>query len=264
MRMNEYPRLSVVREDDVLTITLDDPTRRNPQSPRMWESLMDIGDSLDEGVTAVILAGAGESFSSGLDRRLFTPEGIPGEPALTDLARMERSAAEQAIARWQRAFTQWRDLRPVVIAVVQGHAVGAGFQLALAADLLIVAEDAQMSMRETRIGLIPDLGGTAELIGALGYRRALDLCLSGRALSGEEAHRWGLAVDCVPASRLRERAEQLIAQVRTSPFAAALDAKGLLAADGRERRELQVARERAAQVERLRILDRAMGASDVP
>ena len=110
---------------------------------------------------------------------MLAPGGMPGEPDLLRLAAAS-SDLDATIAGFQRGFTVWGDLRAVVVAVVQGHAIGAGFQLALAADLRLLADDAQLAMRETSLGLVPDLGGTAPLVRLVGYARALEICATGR------------------------------------------------------------------------------------
>ena len=82
----------------------------------------------------------------------------------------ERRAAAEVIAPFQQGFAAWADVPAVVVAAVQGHAIGAGFQLALAADLRVVADDVQLAMRETSLGLVPDLGGTGPLVALVGWR----------------------------------------------------------------------------------------------
>ncbi len=136
-------------------------------------------------------------------------EGIPGERSLADLALVDDAEFDAAIADFQRAFTWWRERPVVTVAAVQGHAIGAGFQLALACDLMIVSEDAQLAMREVNLGLVPDLAGTWPLVQAVGQRRALELCLTGRAVSGPEAADIGLALACVGDDELDGAAEDL-------------------------------------------------------
>ena len=85
-------------------------------------------------------------------------EGVDGELPLSGMADLSDADFDAAIAGFQHAFTCWRDVDPIVIAAVQGHAIGAGFQLALGADLIVVANDVQFSMKETQLGLVPDLG----------------------------------------------------------------------------------------------------------
>ena len=88
---------------------------------------------------------------------------------------------------------------------MQGHAIGAGFQLALACDLRVVAEDVSFAMRETSLGLVPDLAGTEPLVACVGYARALEICATGRAVRADEAVRLGLAQVAVPGGGARRR-----------------------------------------------------------
>ena len=103
-------------------------------------------------------------------------------------------ALDAAIAGFQEAFTWWRRPDLVSVAAVQGHAVGAGFQLALACDVRVVADDVQLAMREPSLGLVPDLVGTWPLVQAVGYSRALEICLSGRWVGADEAVAIGIAL----------------------------------------------------------------------
>lgn len=151
-------RLTV--DDAVATVTLTNPAKRNAQSPALWRALTEAGRALPGTVRVVVLRGEGMSFSAGLDRQAFTPEGFDGEPSFLDMARGPEAELDATIAEYQEAFTWWRRNDLVSIAAVQGHAIGAGFQLALACDLRIVAEDVQFAMRETSLGLVPDLTGT--------------------------------------------------------------------------------------------------------
>jgi len=142
---------------------------------------------------------------------------------------------------------------------VQGHAVGAGFQLALACDLRVVADDVSFAMKETSLGLVPDLAGTWPLVEALGYAAALEVCVTGRPVLAQEAVASGLASMAVPAQRLRETVDDLVAAVLAAPAGAAVATKHLLSgARGRTPSEQQAA-ERGAQRDRLRELARAAG-----
>lgn len=144
----------------IATVTLANAAKRNAQSPAMWRALAEAGSLLPGNVRIAVLRGEGQSFSAGLDRQAFTPEGFDGEPSFIDLARGSDGALDATIAEYQEAFTWWRRNDLVSIAAVQGHAIGAGFQLALACDLRVVAPDVQFAMRETSLGLVPDLTGT--------------------------------------------------------------------------------------------------------
>ncbi len=129
-------------------------------------------------------------------------EGIEGEPSFTDLARGSDAKLDAAIAGFQEAFTWWRRNDIVSIAAVQGHGDRAGFQLALACDLRVVADDVQFAMRETSLGLVPDLAGTHPLVGLVGRARALEICATGRFVAAEEAVSTGLANISVPREQL--------------------------------------------------------------
>lgn len=184
----------------VATVTLHRPDVRNAQTPRMWHALAAIGASLDEQpeVRVVVLRGSGVGFSAGLDRRLLDPAGPPpGEEAVSELLSMDAAALSERIDTYQQGFLFLRDPRRVSIAAVHGHAIGAGFQLALSCDLRLAARDATFSMREAALGLVPDLTGTAPLVEAVGYSRALELCATARTIDADEALRTGLLLDVV-------------------------------------------------------------------
>ncbi|KND24113.1 enoyl-CoA hydratase/isomerase family protein [Streptomyces acidiscabies] len=245
-------RLTV--EDALATVTLTNPAKRNAQSPAMWRALAEAGRSLPGSVRVVVLRGEGRSFSAGLDRQMFTPEGIEGEPSFVDLARRGDAELDAAIAEFQEGFTWWRRSDVVSVAAVQGHAIGAGFQLALACDLRVVADDVQFAMRETSLGLVPDLTGTHPLVSLVGYGRAAEICLTGRYVHAEEAVRIGLANTAVPAADLDTAVKDLTTALLAAPRDAVVETKALLqGAPGRSYDD-QRAAERAAQARRLRDL----------
>jgi len=232
---------------------LDRPDRLNAQTPHLWEALAETGRSLPDGTRVVVVRGEGRAFSAGLDKAAFTPAGIPGAAGLPQLAAMPESVADTHIARFQEGFTWLRRPDIVSVAAVQGHAIGAGFQLALACDLRVLADDAQLAMAETTLGLVPDLGGTAPLVAAVGYPRALEICVTGRRVGAEEAHRIGLATLVVPAAELAAATRDLVAALLAAPAGAVAETKALLLrAAGAEGRSGQEAAERAAQLRRLR------------
>jgi enoyl-CoA hydratase/carnithine racemase len=137
---------------------------------------------------------------------------------------------------------------------VHGHAIGGGFQLALGTDIRIVAEDAQFTMAEPTLGLVPDLGGTKRLADLVGYSRAVEICLTGRRVSAAEAYDIGLASRVVPAEGLDAAIEQTVAALLAVDRDAAAETKALLlAARGRSQSD-QEAAERLAQYRRLRAL----------
>ncbi|NMI57396.1 MULTISPECIES: enoyl-CoA hydratase/isomerase family protein [unclassified Streptomyces] len=245
-------RLTV--DDAIATVTLTNPTKRNAQSPALWRALTEAGRSLPGTVRVVVLRAEGQSFSAGLDRQAFTPEGFDGEPSFIDLARGADAELDATIAEYQEAFTWWRRSDVVSIAAVQGHAIGAGFQLALACDLRVVADDVQFAMRETSLGLVPDLTGTHPLVSLVGYARALEICATGRFVSAEEAERTGLANLAVPVDQLEDAVRDLAAAVLAAPRDAVVETKALLRGAQERTYEEQRVAERAAQARRLRDL----------
>ncbi|PNG22906.1 enoyl-CoA hydratase/isomerase family protein [Streptomyces cahuitamycinicus] len=245
-------RLTV--DDAIATVTLTNRAKRNAQSPALWRALAEAGRQLPGSVRVVVLRAEGKSFSAGLDRQAFTPEGFDGEPSFVDLARGADAELDATIAEYQEAFTWWRRSDIVSVAAVQGHAVGAGFQLALACDLRVVADDVQFAMRETSLGLVPDLTGTHPLVGLVGYARALEICVTGRFVAAEEAVNTGLANVAVPAGQLDGTVRDLASAVLAAPRDAVIETKALLrGAQDRTFEEQRVA-ERQAQGRRLRDL----------
>lgn len=232
---------------------------RNAQTPAMWRALAAVGDRLPPDVRVVVLTGEGRSFSAGLDRALIDGTGIPGEAGLVDMARMAPDELDAGIAGIQQAFAWWREHDAVTVAAVHGHAVGAGFQLALACDLLLVAGDAQLAMREPSLGLVPDLGGTHALTEAVGYRRALEICATGRWVGADEAVRLGIAQLSVAPDELAGAVDDLVAALLAVPPGALAATKRLLRdAGGRGMRE-QMAAERSEQAGRLHDMARLLG-----
>ncbi len=235
----------------VLTITLDRPEIRNAQLPQTWQALAHIGSRLPGETRVVIVRGAGASFSAGLDRSAFA---AGSDSLLSRLARQPGAVADEQIAGFQAGFSWLSDPAFISVAAVSGHAIGAGFQLALACDLVLVADDAQFSMAEVTLGLTPDLGGTGRLIGAVGRQRALEICVTGRRVGAAEAVRIGIALMSVPAADLGEAVADLVAAL-TAPDANTVRAVSRLISGAAERSiGQQLAAERDEQIGRLRAL----------
>jgi enoyl-CoA hydratase/carnithine racemase len=240
--------------DQVATITLNRPDKLNSQNPHTWQWLSRVADTLAATVRVVVLRGSGRAFSAGLDRAMFTAEGVEGAPGVPALAGADADVASAQIAAWQRAF-DWTSRPSVVsIAAVQGHAIGAGFQLALGADIRIIAEDAQFTMAEPSLGLVPDLGGTKRLVDLVGYSRAVEICLTGRRVGAPEAVAIGLASTVVPAGELDDAVARTVASLLAVDRDASAETKALLLAAARSTQTEQEAAERQAQYRRLRAL----------
>jgi enoyl-CoA hydratase/carnithine racemase len=242
-----HPHLRVERAGEVVTVSLSNPERRNAQTPSLWLALAEVAGGLDPATRVVVLRADGPSFSAGLDLAVLTPEGVQGEVSMLEEAARGAHEMADVIAPFQRAFSAWADVDAIVIAAVQGHAIGAGFQLALAADLRVVADDVQLAMREASLGLVPDLGGTGPLVHLVGYSKALELCATGRAVSATEAVASGLASVAVPHDELKATTDDLVAAILAAPAPAVRELKPLLRQARVSSRDEQLRHEREAQ-----------------
>jgi enoyl-CoA hydratase/carnithine racemase len=139
----------------------------------------------------------------------------------------------------------------VSVAAVQGHAIGAGAQLALACDLRVLTEDADLRLPEATLGLVPDLTGTSTLTELVGYSRAMEICLTGRPVPAAEALALGLANAVVPASGLDEAVGVLVTAITAAPVGASRETAALVRSAVRNDPDTQDAAERAAQTRRL-------------
>lgn len=181
--------------EGLVRLRLTRPERRNAQTPDMWELLASASSWLSSDDKFLVIDAEGPDFSAGLDRSYFAPrdDGL----SLPQIAAGGPDALQEFIAHAQRGFQAVRDLPILTIAAVQGNAIGAGFQLALACDLMVVTPDATLRLAEVQWGIIPDLGGATDLVASVGRARATQ-ALVGLPLSGEQAHEWGLAVAVAP------------------------------------------------------------------
>lgn len=247
--------LQVNVEGAVATVTLDRPEVRNAQTPAMWRALATVGERLvaDDEVRVVVVRGAGTTFSAGLDRAMLDPaSSAEGVESVADLLRRSEEEMSATIDDYQRGFTWLRDPSFVSIAAVQGYAVGAGFQLALACDLRVLTDDAQLCMKEAALGLVADLTGTKPLVEAVGYARALEICATARMVGAEEAVRIGIALTAVPTDQLAATVAHLVESL-TAPMAGAVrETKALLQSAAAQPLDEQRRLEREAQGRRFR------------
>ncbi|MEV4678510.1 MULTISPECIES: crotonase/enoyl-CoA hydratase family protein [Actinomadura] len=194
-------RVTVSVHEGVADVRLNRPDKLNALDMATFDALAETGDALaaDPSVRAVVLSGEGRAFCAGLDFSGFAAmagDGVrTGESERTQ--RLLGDITEREPGRitnlGQQAVHVWRELPQPVIAAVHGHALGGGLQIALGADIRIVAPDAKLSVLEIRWGLVPDMTGTAALIRLVGEDVAKELTFTGRMVSGEDAARIGLA-----------------------------------------------------------------------
>jgi enoyl-CoA hydratase/carnithine racemase len=226
----------------VATVTLCRPQVLNAQTPALWADLRAFGRSLPGDVRVVIVRGEGRAFSAGLDTAA----------ASTMLGVIATAPdADARIAGFQEAFSWLRGPALISIAAVQGHAIGGGFQLALACDFRVAAEDVSFSMAEIKLGLVPDLGGTRRLVELVGYAKALELCVTGRRVLAAEASQIGLVNLVTQREELDAATRDLAAAVLAGPRDAVVEIKALLAQAALHTFDQQQAAERAAQLRRI-------------
>ena len=193
-------RVTVQIADGVADVRLNRPDKRNALDVAMFAGLVGAGERLksEPGVRAVVLSGEGPDFCAGLDFGSF--QAMRGGERLSLQVELPVTAGP-AQATGQRAAYVWTEIGVPVIAAVTGNALGGGLQIALGADIRIVAPDARLSVLEIRWGLIPDMTGSQLLPELVGRDVAKELTFSGRVVSGDEAVTLGLATRADPSPR---------------------------------------------------------------
>lgn len=206
-------RVTVSLDHGVADVRLNRPDKLNALDGAMFEALVATGTQLaaDPSLRAVVLSGEGRAFCAGLDFASFMAMAGGGQQSGRRL--LERSEASPANAAQQAAHV-WTSLPVPVIAAVHGVAFGGGLQIALAADLRIVAPDAQLSVMEIKWGLIPDMTGSQTLRHLVRLDVAKELTFTGRIVSGNEAAALGLATRCSdnPRQAAMELAREIAAK----------------------------------------------------
>jgi 2-(1,2-epoxy-1,2-dihydrophenyl)acetyl-CoA isomerase len=213
--MTDYPHLRVeTSPDGVRTLTLDRPDRLNAVNGALASSLGDalVEAAAEDAVRVVVITGAGRAFCAGLD--LADPVSIPSA------TRAERLDPYAWVGTWVHRVVACE--KPV-IAAVNGAAAGAGFGLALACDVRLVAKSAKLTAGYVRRGLSPDAGVSYFLPRHVGLARASDILLTGRDVDSAEAERIGLAAMVVPDEELAATAARYASQLALgAPIAQAL------------------------------------------
>ena len=207
----------------------------------------------------VVLRGTGDDFSAGLDLRMLRGTAPAGEGDLRELLIKGDAEVKRAIAGFQRGFSCWRELPAIVVAVVTGHAIGAGFQLALAADLRILTDDAVLVMAEARLGLVPDLGGTGNLVEIVGYARALEICATAGPVDAARAERLGLANAVIARADLESGVARYLDTLRAVDPRVSRSIKALMVSAVSSTPIEQLQAERNAQLPLLRRLSASSG-----
>lgn len=201
-----YQTLAVQLSAEVLNITLQRPEKKNAMSFAMIDELISVAKQVKKqrNIRAVIINGAEQTFCAGLD--------------LGDLNNPKNQlyAAWELSKPWQSHFQQacliWREVPVPVIAVLQGHCLGAGLQLALGADIRISTAECKFAIMEAKWGLVPDMGLTQAALGVLNADILKELAMSARIIEGDEAHSLGLVthVSDEPLAHAKQLAEEFL------------------------------------------------------
>ena len=213
--MAEFVNLEV-SDDGVGTIRLDRP----PVNALNAQVAREIGDAVDaaeadDAVRAVVVWGGPKVFAAGAD--------------IKEMADLDAPSMYRYIGRFQDVFTRLDRLPKVTIAAVNGYALGGGCELALACDLRVCADDAQLGQPEILLGVIPGAGGTQRLPRLVGMGRAKELVYSGRFVKAEEARAIGLVNEVVAADEVYDRARERAARYARGPSVALMAAKQAIA-----------------------------------
>jgi 2-oxoglutaroyl-CoA hydrolase len=210
--VTDYDGFGVEVAEGVATITLDVPGKLNRVSMAARDQLGRVFDDLgaDDTVRAIVLTGAGDTFTAGGDVAAF----------------LERPAEELSRLAWNVAAPE-RCPKPVV-AALRGYVFGVGFELALACDFRLAADDVQLALPEVRLGMIPGSGGTQRLARLIGLGRAKDVIMRARRIDADEAVALGLVTEVVPASRLELAVKSLLDELAELPPLALAMAKRVL------------------------------------
>jgi enoyl-CoA hydratase/carnithine racemase len=205
-------------EGPVGVCRLNRPEARNALSPDLMMELADLVSGFDDDpdVRCVVIAGSDEVFAAGADIKAMAERSFP------------ETLYNPASSFWKRLAA----VKTPLLAAVSGWALGGGCELALACDLIVASETAEFGQPEITLGIIPGGGGTQRLARVLGKQRTMELVLTGRRISAEEALGFGLVNAVVPKGKWMEEAMELAQRVaRRPPIASRLAKQAVLGAD---------------------------------
>lgn len=198
-----YTTLLVSKEAGCAIVQFNRPEVLNALNIKLMEELVSALESLDKDndVRCIILTGNEKAFAAGADIK-----------EMADASAVEMLIRDQ-FARWDRI----RKIKKPIIAAVSGFALGGGCELAMTCDMIIASESAKFGQPEISIGVIPGAGGTQRLTRAVGKAKAMEMVLTGKMISAEEALRWGLINKVVPVEYYLQEAKDLAREIASKP-----------------------------------------------
>lgn len=208
----EYTNITVETRENLGIITLNRPQALNAVNAEMLKELALAAEAFDnnDAVRVLIVKGDGKTFAAGIDIKEV-------------LSRADSKFL--GIDEMQNCFRRFAAVKKPIIAAVSGYALGIGCELALACDIILAADNTRFGQPELSLGTIPAFGATQRLTRALGKAKAMEMILSGRALTAEEAFVSGLISRIVPLPDLFEDAAKTAARIATQPLGALKAAK---------------------------------------
>ena len=216
---------SVITEDrgPVRHVVLNRPDKRNAMN---GELIQELGVALkaaanEPDVRCVVIRGEGPMFSAGMD--------FDGLVALSDAPENLRAFRRPILETWNLC----EEMAKPTVCQIHGGCIGGALELALACDLRVAAADALLGLVETRVGLIPDVGGCSRLAAVIGVGRAKELIMTSRLVDGTEAERIGLVNRVAPAEELEAATEALVGELLTCAPLAVGHAKRVIDAAAR-------------------------------
>ena len=206
--------VTLVRDGAVATVTLDRPDRRNALSDSLLSALAAVLTELrdDATIRVVVVTGAPPVFSAGADA------GLKSSMSADERRHAFANRKSQFRRLFERVTTLLETLEQPTIAMVNGHAVGGGWGLALAADFRIAAAEAQFWIPEVELGVPLGVASTARFVRFVGPARAKEIIMECRRYSAAEAHALGLVTRVVPGSALAEAVREHAAKLLAKPF----------------------------------------------
>ncbi|MEM9709467.1 MAG: enoyl-CoA hydratase-related protein [Pseudomonadota bacterium] len=211
----DYQTLTLAIEDNVGLIALNRPEVRNALNTQMRAEILHAIKSAEKSARVLVIIGAGDAFCSGQDL---------GDRATAASSDLERTLRDEYVPMLRAIF----DCPVPVIAAVNGAAAGAGANLALAADVVIAAESAVFLQAFTRIGLIPDAGGTYWLPRQAGFAKAMGAALFAEPITARQASDWGMIWEAVPDDEFDATWQARAAHLANGPTAAYTQLKAAL------------------------------------
>lgn len=240
------------QREQIFEIILNRPKKRNALT---WSMMMELDAAISEsqkvtGIRAVLIRGEGSGFSAGIDVNSFAESSV-------HFGEQWRDNLFPLTAAYQSVTNKIANCSLPTIALLHGYCLGLGFEIALACDFRIAALGTKMGLPETRLGIIPDVGGTTRLTRLVGIARAKEYVMTGKNFDLNDAERWGIINAVVPQEELLIKGESLVAELMQAAPIAVSYAKRIIDGMGDVERGLQL--EGWAQSQLIRTQDFEVG-----